>query len=95
VKAVVVNDAVLHEPEAGGDEVGQNHVHYTAHTKARFMLQFKNGVYSSTRSLADPDPDESGTSSAVWIRALPFFTKKLLLYAIFCIEAKKCVEKSW
>ncbi len=70
MKAVVVNDTVLHEPEAGGDEVGQNHVHYTAHTKARFMLQFNNGntlvenssVYSSTRSLADPDPDESGTS---------------------------------
>jgi hypothetical protein len=31
VKAVVVDDAVLHEPQAGGDEVGQNHVHYTTH----------------------------------------------------------------
>jgi hypothetical protein len=30
VKAVVVDDAVLHEPQAGGDEVGQNYVHYTA-----------------------------------------------------------------
>ncbi len=31
MKAVVVDDAVLHEPQAGGDEVGQNHVHYTTH----------------------------------------------------------------